>query len=134
MKDNQKGMTLIVKTATRILFGLIFVYGIFIVLDGHHAPGGGFAGGLIIALSFIQLLLAFGRESVLEQLYIKRSLFLSAIGIIVFLISMSLVLLGSGFTARLIPLCDIAVALMVSAGIFAIFLALISSSELKGEK
>ena len=134
MKDNQKGMTLIVKTTTRILFGLIFVYGVFIVLDGHHAPGGGFAGGLIIALSFIQLLLAFGREPTLEKMNINRSLYLSAIGIIVFLVSMSLVLLGSGFAARLIPLCDIAVALMVSAGIFAIFLALILSSELKEEK
>jgi len=134
MRDNQKGMTLIVKAATRILFGLIFVYGVFIVLDGHHAPGGGFAGGLIIALSFIQLLLAFGRGPVLEKLDINRSLYLSAIGIIIFLVSMALVLLGSGLAARLIPLCDIAVALMVSAGIFAVFLALILSCELKEEK
>lgn len=133
MRDNQKGMTLIVKATTRILFGLIFVYGVFIVLDGHHAPGGGFAGGLIIALSFIQLLLAFGRGPVLEKLDINRSLYLSAIGIIIFLVSMALVLLGSGLAARLIPLCDIAVALMVSAGIFAVFLALILSCELKEE-
>jgi len=134
MENNQKGMTLIVKATTRILFGLIFVYGVFIVLDGHHAPGGGFAGGLIIALSFIQLLLAFGREPILEKININRSLYLSAIGIIAFLVSMSLVLLGSGFAVRLIPLCDIAVALMVSAGIFAIFLALILSCELKEGK
>ncbi len=135
MKNDQRGMTLIVKTATRILCGLIFVYGVFIVLDGHRAPGGGFAGGLIIALSFIQLVLSFGREPALVKSDIKRSLYLSVAGIILFLLFAGLEnmrpgILGDGSEA----IFDIAVALLVSAGILVVFLSLILSCEPKEER
>ncbi|MDI6606195.1 MAG: MnhB domain-containing protein, partial [Candidatus Omnitrophota bacterium] len=61
MMDNpNSGMSLIVKTITRLTVGLILLFGIYIVLHGHLSPGGGFAGGVIIALSFVHLMLAFG--------------------------------------------------------------------------
>lgn len=50
MKSNEQGMTLIVKTVTRLTIGLILMYGIYITLHGHLGPGGGFAGGVIVAL------------------------------------------------------------------------------------
>jgi len=46
-KEHEKGMSLIVKTITRLTVGLILLYGIYIVLHGHVSPGGGFAGGVI---------------------------------------------------------------------------------------
>jgi multicomponent Na+:H+ antiporter subunit B len=135
MKNNPPGMTLIVKTVTRLTVGLILIYGIYIVLQGHIGPGGGFAGGIIIALSFIHLMLAFGKEAVLRRLSQARTVTLASLGATVFLI-----LATSGFMASrhpvfsrehftvfgsgLIPYCDIAIALMVGTGIFAIFLAL----------
>ena len=57
------GMTLIVKTITRLLFGFIILYGVSIVLYGHLTPGGGFAGGVILACGFILLVLSFGRDA-----------------------------------------------------------------------
>lgn len=68
---NQDGMTLIVKTVTRISVWLILLYGAYIVFHGHLSPGGGFAGGVIIALAFLNILLAFGRNFVTEWLNIK---------------------------------------------------------------
>ena len=53
-----KGMTLIVKTVTRWVKVFIFQYGIYVIITGHLAPGGGFAGGVIIACSYILLTLA----------------------------------------------------------------------------
>ena len=61
-------MSLIVKTITRLTVGLIFLFGVYIVLHGHVTPGGGFAGGVIIALSFIHLMLAFGKDTALKKL------------------------------------------------------------------
>ena len=58
MKD--KGMTLIVKTITRYTVWLIALYGIYIILHGHLTPGGGFAGGVIIALALLNIMLAYG--------------------------------------------------------------------------
>lgn len=57
-----KGMTLIVKKTTQLIAGIIFLYGIYIILHGHLTPGGGFAGGVILAGSFILLILAFGSD------------------------------------------------------------------------
>jgi len=57
-----KGMTVIVKTVSSWVKVLIFLFGIYIVLFGHLTPGGGFAGGVILACSYVLLLLAYGRE------------------------------------------------------------------------
>ena len=56
------GMSPIVKSMTRIVSSFILLYGVSIVLYGHVTPGGGFAGGVIIASAFILIVLAFGVE------------------------------------------------------------------------
>ena len=61
MQQNE-GMTLIVKTVTRISVWMILLYGIYIIFHGHLTPGGGFAGGVIVALAFLNVLLAYGRK------------------------------------------------------------------------
>ena len=126
--NEKSGMTLIVKTITRITVGLILIYGIYIVLHGHISPGGGFAGGLIAALAFIQILLAFGRDRIAKKLNRSKCLLLMSVGALTFLTGVTL---GAG----LIPLCDIAISVMVGTGLFMVFLALvmlISPSEEKG--
>ena len=50
-----EGMGIIVKTVARWLKGFILLYGIYLVLYGHLTPGGGFAGGVVIACAFILL-------------------------------------------------------------------------------
>ena len=57
-----KGMSIIVKKVTQLISGLMFLYGIYIITHGHLTPGGGFAGGAILAGSFILLVLAFGSD------------------------------------------------------------------------
>ncbi len=53
-----KGMTLIVKKTTQLIAGMIFMYGIYVIVHGHLTPGGGFAGGVIVAGSLILITLA----------------------------------------------------------------------------
>ena len=138
-------MTLIVKTITRLTVGLILLYGIYIVLHGHLTPGGGFAGGVIIALSFIHLMLAFGRETALKKLSSTATSILESLGALMFL---GIALLGfvggyfffnfflskgkpfTLFSAGIIPLCNIAISIKVGAGLFAIFVALVLFGEL----
>ena len=54
-----KGMTVIVKTIASWVKVLIFLFGIYIIIFGHLTPGGGFAGGVILASSYVLLMLAF---------------------------------------------------------------------------
>jgi len=145
---NQKGMSLIVKTITRLTLGLILLYGIYIVLHGHISPGGGFAGGVIIALSFIHLMLAFGKGYALKKLNELKASILESIGAIMFLLIALLGFLGgyfffnfigkgeafSLFSAGIIPFCNIAISLKVGAGLFCIFLALVVLYRIEKER
>jgi multicomponent Na+:H+ antiporter subunit B len=55
------GMTIIVKSVTRIVAAFIMLFGATVVMYGHVTPGGGFAGGVIIAEAFVLIVLAFGK-------------------------------------------------------------------------
>ena len=139
MNNPREGMTLIVKTVTRLTVGLILLFGIYIVLHGHLTPGGGFAGGVIVALSFIHLMLAFGRRVALQKLSRSAASFFESVGGIIFL-SVALAGYFGGyfffnwlnrgqpfqlFSAGIIPLCNIAICLKVGAGLFAVFAILV---------
>jgi multicomponent Na+:H+ antiporter subunit B len=132
-------MSLIVKTVTRLTVGLILLYGIYIVLHGHLSPGGGFAGGVILALSFIHLVLAFGKDVALRKISESMQAFLECAGAILFL-TLALIGFVGGyfflnvlpkgnpfelFSAGIIPPCNIAISLKVSAGMFSVFLVLV---------
>jgi multicomponent Na+:H+ antiporter subunit B len=138
-RNKNKGMTLIVKTITRLTVGLILLYGIYIVLHGHLSPGGGFAGGVIIALSFIHIMLAFGKETVFKRFSQKAASIVESLGAVMFL-SIAVLgffsgyfflnFLGKGepfrlFSSGIIPFCNIAICLKVAAGLFAIFCVLV---------
>jgi len=118
-------MTVIVKTITRLTLGFILLYGIYITLNGHVSPGGGFAGGVIIALAFMHIMLAFGKEEALKRLRVSRLRILAGAGALIFLI---LAVRPCGFIdySVALPLCEMAV---VGFGIFAIFTALVLISK-----
>lgn len=140
VRDNPKtGMSLIVKTITRLTVGLILLFGIYIVLHGHLSPGGGFAGGVIIALSFVHLMLAFGKDAAAGKVSRSLASNLESVGALMFLSiallgflggSFFLNILGKGapfklFSAGTIPLSNVSIGLKVGVGLLAIFLALV---------
>lgn len=136
--DAKKGMTSIVKTIVRFAMGIIIIFGSYIILYGHLTPGGGFAGGVILACGYIILTLAFGKELALGKMSDKAASILDNSGALAFL---SIGLLGTMagffflnfidhgqrfelFSGGIIPLCNIAIGLKVTSSLFAIFLAL----------
>jgi len=46
------------KTASKILFPIIILFGIYVMIYGHLSPGGGFQGGVIIASGVLLLLIS----------------------------------------------------------------------------
>jgi multicomponent Na+:H+ antiporter subunit B len=134
-----KGMSLIVKTVTNIVVGFIFIYGIYIILHGHLTPGGGFAGGVILAGAFILRILSFGSEISAEKKSTTTASIFESVGALLFVgVAISGLLLAGTFflnflskgtplhllSAGIIPICNIAISIKVSAGLFSIFLAL----------
>lgn len=133
-------MTFIVKAIARITIVFILVYGIYIAAHGHLTPGGGFAGGIIIALSFIQLMLAYGRGAALAKLSKTVAALFESFGAIALLAIALLGFMGGYFflnffaskgapftlfSAGIIPLANIAIMVKVCTGVFAIFVVLV---------
>jgi len=140
-----KGMTLIVKKTTQLMAGLIFLYGIYVIIHGHLTPGGGFAGGVLIAGSFILLILANGSDfmkltkeetgsTIYENLAILIAAFLAVSGMlfgakIFFLNWLPKGTLGELVSAGMLPLYNIFIGIEVAASILSIFLALVIFKE-----
>ncbi len=138
-----KGMTPIVKVVARIVGGFIFIYGCYIVLYGHLSPGGGFAGGAIIAAGLILARLAFGTTASQEKsTSISSSIFESTGGLLFLLIALLGLFVGGYFFINLfpsfgtpgrlvsagsIPFSNIAIGIKVAAAILSIFLVLAST-------
>ena len=140
-----KGMTVIVKKTTQLIAGMVFLYGIYVIIHGHLTPGGGFAGGVILAGSFILLILAFGSDfmnltkeeagsTLFENLATLVVVFLAVSGLlfgtrIFFLNWLPKGTVGQLVSAGMLPLYNIFVGIEVASSILTIFLALVIFKE-----
>lgn len=138
-----KGMTLIVKRITQLMAPSILLLGIYIVLHGHLTPGGGFAGGVLIAGCFALMILAYGSEEVKSEAKKWRSTYSESLGILLFWFLAILGLIQGTyffyniitkanpgqpfhlFSAGIIPLSNVAIGIEVAAALFAIFITLV---------
>lgn len=139
------GMTPIVKKVTQLIVGLIFLYGIYIITHGHLTPGGGFAGGAVVAGSFVLLVLAYGSDILKLKRREEGSSVVESLGILLFIIlAFAAIFIGTKIfftnylpkgvigeliSAGVIPLYNIAVGIEVAAALFTIFLALVIYKE-----
>jgi multicomponent Na+:H+ antiporter subunit B len=92
---------LVLKVVARVIIPFIQVYGLYVVLHGHLSPGGGFAGGVILAGGFILYALAYGRPA-LDSLLPDRLAALLESGGVLWYTGLGLVglLTGSAFLAN----------------------------------
>lgn len=148
-----KGMTVIVKEVTKLISGFIFLYSIYIILYGHLTPGGGFAGGVILACGLVLLLLSFGREFTQTVYGPRGTAFWDVFGALCFLtVALLGYALGGVFfrnflhrepgdftllSGGIIPVCNVAIGIKVGAGLAGAFLALVMfrlAGSAKGER
>lgn len=140
--DDEHGMDVIVRTSARWLKGFIVVYGANVVLHGHLGPGGGFAGGVIIACGFMLVCLAGGATQATSVFSRRAASTLDCVGVLVFLalgcIAMARPagaflenLIATPETARFellsggtIALANVALGLKVASSLFLVFIAL----------
>ena len=135
---NEGGMTLIVKNTTRLIIGFIAVFGIYVALTGHLGPGGGFAGGVILAAAAVLIVLSFGRDSATGWIREPVCHLADAGAAAAFLVVAVLGYLVGGFFVNFIrpgqphhpvsggaiPLSNFAILIKVGAGLAGAFLAL----------
>jgi len=138
-------MSIIVKKVAQSMAGLIFLYGIYIVTHGHLSPGGGFAGGALIAGAFILLILAFGSPVLNLRKEVAGSSGTESLAILmVVVLALTALFLGAKAfmgnflpkgipgelpSAGVIPLYNLFIGIEVAGAILTIFLAFVIFKE-----
>jgi multicomponent Na+:H+ antiporter subunit B len=135
-------MSIIVRTVTRWVAAFILLYGLYIVAFGHLSPGGGFAGGVILACAFVLEVLALGKERAGRRFPFGLAKRLDSAGALAFWALALIALVFAGgffvnfiqkscpgqplrlFSAGIIPLCNVAIALKVGASLFLVVVVL----------
>jgi multisubunit Na+/H+ antiporter MnhB subunit len=73
--------SIILKTATRLMVGLMLMFAVYVLLRGHHEPGGGFAAALLAGTAFSLFATAEGPDQVRRAIRI-RPFFMAMAGLV----------------------------------------------------
>lgn len=129
----------IVYQSISLIVPFLYILGFYLIFYGHLSPGGGFTGGVVIAVIFILLTVTFGIRHDKEEKTLKRKSLLESLGALGFvLIGILGIPLGSNFLANgqagfnlgipgklisagLIPFLNLMVGIKVGTGLSVIF-------------
>jgi len=101
-KNAKRPASELLKTGSLLLLPLILLLGVYVFINGHLTPGGGFQGGVIVATGFLLMMLAWD-EIRFKAAVIRWMESISGAGYL--LIGLLGLLLGAGFLdSRLLPL------------------------------
>ena len=119
--------SLILRTATRVLMPLLLLYGLFLLLRGHNAPGGGFAGGLVVAAAYSLNAFAFGIPAARRAMLVPPTRLIGT-GLLMALLSGALpVLFGKAFLTALwpAPALGLGSPLLFDIGVFCVVIGVV---------
>ena len=75
---------LITRTIVRLLVPFIQLFAIYVVMHGHHSPGGGFQGGVMLGASFILLAITFDLRTALKRIGERKNILLANAGLFIY--------------------------------------------------
>ncbi|MEN8232651.1 MAG: DUF4040 domain-containing protein [Thermodesulfobacteriota bacterium] len=138
----------IIRFVARQLVPFIQLFALYVVAHGHHSPGGGFQGGVILGASFILLAISFDFKIVLGIMSERWNVLLGNIGVLIYAgIGFLCLLLGANFLdysmlSKVLPATDkimarshgmlgieIGVAIAVMAIVISIYLNIVSHGK-----
>jgi multicomponent Na+:H+ antiporter subunit B len=75
---------LIIKTACRLVVPFVQLFALYVIAHGHHSPGGGFQGGVILGATLILFAISHDLRTSLRRLSERAVVFLSAAGVFIY--------------------------------------------------
>lgn len=138
----------IISTISRILIPFIQLFALYVLAHGHHSPGGGFQGGVILGASVILMAISTNLRVSLERVGERTVALLAALGLLIYAGTGVLCMLSGGnyldygALAEWLPvdpvaarslgilLVEIGVGVTVSATMIAIYRNLASSGRM----
>jgi multicomponent Na+:H+ antiporter subunit B len=139
---------IIIRTVARLFIPFIQLYALYVIMHGHHSPGGGFQGGVILGASFILYLLTHGLDEAKVRMSEMKAGLFSSVGLLLYSgIGLLCLILGSNYLdygklstiLRVVPAqarslgilgVEIGVGIAVMAVMFSIFYDISTGGEL----
>jgi multicomponent Na+:H+ antiporter subunit B len=75
---------LIIKTVCRVLLPFMQLFALYVIAHGHHSPGGGFQGGVILGASIILLAISLDLRTATTRFSEKVDGLLSSAGVLIY--------------------------------------------------
>ncbi len=75
---------LIVRRVCCLLAPFMQLFALYVIAHGHHSPGGGFQGGVILGASFILIAISHDLQTLLKRMKEKTNLILAAVGVLIY--------------------------------------------------
>ena len=75
---------LIIKTICRLLIPFIQLFALYVIAHGHHSPGGGFQGGVILGASIMLLAISQDLRTAVQRMSEKVDALLSPTGVFIY--------------------------------------------------
>ena len=143
---------IIIRSVARILIPFIQLYALYVIMHGHHSPGGGFQGGVILGASFILYLVTHGLEEAKTRMSEMKAGLFSSCGLLIYSgIGLLCLILGSNYldygklsaVLKVIPAqarslgilgVEIGVGIAVMAVMFSVFFDIATGGELKEDQ
>ena len=92
----QRYQSIIVQTVCSLLIPFIQLFAIYVIIHGHYGPGGGFQGGVLLAVSVILQRLYLGKAVSYRKFSPKLAVVIAVIGMLIFGLSGIIPLLTGG--------------------------------------
>jgi|SRR5690625_3153642 len=96
MKINE----VILQSVSKVVVFIILTLALYLFFSGHDAPGGGFIGGLVLASSFVLLLLAFDIKTITQGIPVNFKLVGATGAMIVLLSGLGATIFGKPFLSQ----------------------------------
>ena len=88
----------IIQTACRIFVPFMQLFALYVVAHGHHSPGGGFQGGVILGASFILLAISYDLQVMQSRLRERWTMLFANLGVLIYAgIGVLCLFLGANF-------------------------------------
>jgi multicomponent Na+:H+ antiporter subunit B len=149
-EDDPKGNLIVIQTC-KLVIPIMQLFALYVIAHGHHSPGGGFQGGVILGASLILWSIARSLPIALKRTSIRKIMVLACTGVLIYAgIGALSILLGENFLDygilhTILPATDsimarshamlgveIGVAFTVSAIMFGLYACLSSQGREEG--
>ncbi len=75
---------LVIRTTCRLIIPFIQLFGLYVIAHGHHSPGGGFQGGVILGASIVLFAIGFSLRTAIRQVGEKMIACVCALGVFIY--------------------------------------------------